>query len=106
MAGAATEAPRHVSHTVRVPLRVKGMLSAAGIDAARTLACAGIVLAQANLWLRSGEIEAWWPFGPVGALFLIMTVPTFFLLSGFSAPIIFVAGRDVLALKGNASCRA
>ena len=54
------------------------------VDAARTLACGGVVLVHVNIGFRPG-LDTWWPGGLLGAPFFSLVVPVFFVLSGFVA---------------------
>jgi peptidoglycan/LPS O-acetylase OafA/YrhL len=54
----------------------------AASKAARTVACALVVLVHVNIFTRAG-LETWWPAGFLFAPFFAVPVPTFFILSGF-----------------------
>ena len=57
----------------------------APLDAARTIACALVVLAHVDILMRAG-VESWWPGGTAIVPVLGTAVPTFFILSGLSFP--------------------
>ena len=61
------------------------MMRGAPLDAARTVACALVVLAHVDILMRAG-VESWWPGGTPIVPVLGTAVPTFFLLSGLSFP--------------------
>jgi fucose 4-O-acetylase-like acetyltransferase len=52
--------------------------------ALRTIACALVVLAHINIYMRPGP-ENWWPGGEYLTALLSLAVPSFFLLSGYFA---------------------
>src|SRR4051812_4536031 len=66
----------------------KFRFGAVATDAARTLACAFVVVSHVNANIKEG-FATWWPLGSASAILFTMAVPTFFLLSGYSAPVIF-----------------
>ncbi|MCM3877668.1 MAG: acyltransferase [Thermoanaerobaculia bacterium] len=57
----------------------------AWIDAARTVACALVVLVHVNIYYRAGA-NSWWPGGFSGVPFFGLAVPAFFLIAGYVSP--------------------
>ena len=56
----------------------------AWIEAARTLACALVVLVHVNIAFRPG-VDAWWPNGLYSLPVFTLAVPVFFAIAGFLA---------------------
>lgn len=54
------------------------------VEAARTALCALVVLVHVNIYIRAG-IENWWPGGFITAPLFGLTVPAFFMISGYLA---------------------
>ena len=74
----------HNSVTSRYPSRPQKTLTTdlTWAGAARTLACALVVLVHINIYIRA-DITNYWPGGIVLGPIFGLAVPTFFMLSGF-----------------------